>query len=758
MHRRTFLESIGAVTATSLLAGPLRAAGITPKISSSAVGKSVRGSDTGPVLSAHSLATRSLRQVISLDGEWQVGEGTMLSIPKQFAHKVVVPGLMDMATPGFIDPGPRVSNKDRKNLRQKDPRRDAFWYRRTFQIETPIPQFAMLKIGKAMFGTRVILNGSVVGDHWPCFTPGLFDVRSSLKRGENELIVRVGADRDAVNGHAQSGYDDEKSRYIPGIYDSVELILTGSPHILNVQAVPNIENQSVTVYFWLCNAHAPTGMKLRCTIREASTGLVAGEGDYQISPPIPAAGSELTGQITIPIRNCRLWSPETPFLYKLEVQGNGDLFETRFGMRTFRFDPVLGRAILNGHPYFMRGTSICIFRFMEDVARGDLPWREDWIRRLFEAFRDVHFNSVRFSLGFPPESWYRIADEEGFLIQDEFPVWYGLAQPGNIDGAELAGEYKEWLQERWNHPCVILWTACNETRSTETGKAIRMVRDLDYSGRPWDNSWSVPVEPGDSDVVHPYHFVFGPDQPFAINKLASDPGTKATLFIAQPFAEEKLNWPNAIVINEYGALWLNRDGMPTLLTQRVYDYLLGPNSTTAERRYAYARNLAALTEFFRAHRQAAAVMYFCGLDYSRPDGWTSDNWTDVQKLTWEPEFYTYVRDAFSPVGLMIDAWADKYAPGPAHEFPVVVINDLNEPWKGSVRCRLIHSGNTIEERTQLCEVAPWGSRNVKFGIPIPVQPGNYQLEAVLFSPGSRAVRSLRDFKVPLNGVQKTQAP
>ena len=37
----------------------------------------------------------------------------------------------------------------------------------------------------------------------------------------------------------------------------------------------------------------------------------------------------------------------------------------------------------------------------------------------------MHWNSIRYCIGFPPDFWYDIADEEGFLIQDEFPIWLG---------------------------------------------------------------------------------------------------------------------------------------------------------------------------------------------------------------------------------------------------------------------------------------------------------------------------------------------
>ena len=50
------------------------------------------------------------------------------------------------------------------------------------------------------------------------------------------------------------------------------------------------------------------------------------------------------------------------------------------------------------------------------------------------------------------------------------------------------------------------------------------------------------------------------------------------------------------------------------------------------------------------------VLHFCGLGYSRTNGQTCDNFIDIEKLRYEPEFQRYMADAFAPVGLMIDEW------------------------------------------------------------------------------------------------------
>ncbi len=108
-----------------------------------------------------------------------------------------------------------------------------------------------------------------------------------------------------------------------------------------------------------------------------------------------------------------------------------------------------------------------------------------------------------------------------------------------------------------------------------------------------------------------------------------------------------------LLIQDWGQL--DRDGNSTIpLMAKFYEDFLGLKTTIAQRREFRARTMAAETEFWRARRQVAAVMHFCGLAYSKPHAVTSDHFLDIEKLTFEPLFQTYVGDAFAPVGLMID--------------------------------------------------------------------------------------------------------
>ena len=70
------------------------------------------------------------------------------------------------------------------------------------------------------------------------------------------------------------------------------------------------------------NAGAKTSTRLSFKVREARSGKLAGQGSAELVA-LDHDG-EQTVEARIPIRNCRLWSPEDPFLYELEASTEAD--------------------------------------------------------------------------------------------------------------------------------------------------------------------------------------------------------------------------------------------------------------------------------------------------------------------------------------------------------------------------------------------------------------------------------------------------
>lgn len=682
------------------------------------------------------------RKVISLNGNWQVTETTdQNQLPTNFDHTVPVPSLIDMATPLF------------KEVKKGADSSRYFWYKKTFTLKQAIPQNVMLQIKKAAYSKKLFINGKEVFIHQNIFTSYESDIRKFLKpRGqENEIVLRLGT-KDNFTKTMVSGNDFEKIKFIPGIYDDVNLILSNGAYVENIQIVPDINNQKIKVVA-VVNSFGKTGkQKISYQVNEAISkkNIVKGKKEASLT------GGLDTITFEAPLKNCKLWSPESPFLYELNTSTGKDNQVNRFGMRSFRFDKTTKTAVLNNEKYYLRGTNVPVFRFFEDPLRKNLPWDEKWVRLLFSRFKEMHWNIVRFHVGPAPQFWYDIADEMGMLVQDEYGIWGGKGGiKKEITAEEIASEYTEWMKERWNHPSIVIWDAQNETVAKQTGIAINKVRHLDLSNRPWDNGYSAPASEDDPIEAHPYLFY-----PYHLKDAVEPEGGLLKHLMGkiripsndpneQDPSPDGKKYNNAIILNEYAWLWVNRDGSSTTLSDNVYKNFFKDVVTNEQRIEKCSRLTAALTEYWRAHRTSAAIMYFAALSYSRPTeprGETSDLLKDVEKLEYWPAFTKYVKASFSPVGLMVDTWEKSYQPNTKINVPVYLINDLNKAWQGNVEIEISENNKVASSQNLLVNADAFQVKNTGFEINIPNKPGNYLLIARINYNGE-IVESVRDILV-----------
>lgn len=684
------------------------------------------------------------RSEVSLNGTWDIAvTGRVSEFPSEYKSKIQVPGLVDMASPAVDSQDTVYENK-------------VYWYRRTFSTDGHRSDVVQLKINKSCYHTRVFVNGKPAGENVYSFTPSVIDIKPFLnKKGEdNELVIAVGC-RNNLPDTVTNGWDFEKIKYIPGIYDDVKIIQSDLPFISNIQIVPDIDNKQIRVVAELL-ATKKSRAGLKYTVRESVSRLITARGwvRKRIGGKDPASLVD----IIIPLEGVKLWSPETPFLYELELATSGDNVKARFGMRSFKAGIGQGVFLLNGKPYYMRGTNVCIYRFFEDPERGGLPWDSEWVTRLHSRFKDMYWNSIRYCIGFPPERWYEIADSLGFLIQDEYPLWTLGRENfkkylGNLSSDQLASEYREWMRERWNHPCVVIWDAQNESMTDTTGKAVIKIRDLDLSSRPWDNGWAVPVSETDAIESHPYLFSRyqsrKPSKEGYLWELLNErriPGNDPNSHYPLPGGKR---YENPVILNEYGWIWLNRDGSTTTLTDNVYKNVFPDADTPDKRMEVYARNLAMLTEYWRSGRNAAAVMHFCGLGYSRPEkprGQTSDHFTDLVNLEFEPNFYKYVKQAFSPVGAMTEFWDSSVKREQTDTIPVHIINDTYDSFSDTLRV-YIHRGTQVFFQGSFpFTLDGLAKKIVNVPVIFPAERGDYSLEAGIIYKGEPVI-SKREFKI-----------
>jgi hypothetical protein len=573
-----------------------------------------------------------------------------------------------------------------------------------------------------------------------CFSAGYFNATSAVDwEGENTVLVRVGAHPAVLPKGAPAGTDFEKTKWTPGIYDTVSLLLSDNPVIESLQIAPRIDTSEIEVQVVVRNySTTPRRFVLTHRVktwRDQQEVAKAGAQHLELQPKEQKTWTE---KIHIP--GATLWTPENPFLYSLETSTGGDSLVTRFGMREFRFDTATKRAYLNGKVYFLRGSNITLHRFFEDPKCGSLPWDEQWLRKLLvDIPKQMHWNSFRFCIGPVPDQWLDIADEAGLLIENEFFVWTGHPswdskyKGRRYDVEETIRQYGEWMRDNWNHPSVAIWNANNETFDDVFGeKIIPAVRSLDLSDRPWGNSYNEPVGPNDPVDDHPYLFfdaMFDPSKSFDMVKLEGMSGLSDNS--ARPPTG------HAMIDNEYFWLQLNRDGSPTAITTSIFDRLLGPNST-AQQRFAFSAYInGGMTEFWRAYRNYAGVLHFVYLTCSFPGIVTSDSFLDVEKLELEPNFKDYMSEAFKPLGVYINFWRPTLEASSKRRFYVMMINDEYAEAKGNLALSLeAEDGKEALRRELSFSIPGLGQQTYKFDIEIPNGPGKFLLKAAASLSGA----------------------
>ena len=186
----------------------------------------------------------------------------------------------------------------------------------------------------------------------------------------------------------------------------------------------------------------------------------------------------------------RLWSPETPYLYKavskIYVDGQQtDEYTTRFGIRSIELVADKG-FFLNGQHRKFQG--VCNHH---DLGPLGAAINVAALRRQLTLLKDMGCDAIRTSHNMPAPELVELCDEMGFMMMVEpFDEW---------DIAKCENGYhrffKEWaekdmvnmLRQYRNHPSVVMWSIGNEVPtqcSPEGYKVASFLQDICHREDP----------------------------------------------------------------------------------------------------------------------------------------------------------------------------------------------------------------------------------------------------------------------------------
>lgn len=370
----------------------------------------------------------------------------------------------------------------------------AVWFRYHFSVPSQVrDKLVTLNFDGVDYAADVWLNGEYLGFHEGYFEPFRFEVSAHLRlNADNVLAVRVDSPQEEV-GRVWSF----NKRLIKGIFSHHDTRPGGAwsprgqeqntggiwaPVYLRVSQTLSIDAMQVTPVLHGEDEPAEAQVELSVTYdgrHEREFVVAFALSPYNFTPDFDTGGQQYesfrlvpgknTLSVRIPCPNPYLWwtwDHGYPHLYQLQVKVSDaqtllDTESTVFGFRRVIYDATTKQWLLNGHRIFLRGTNYIASQWLSEMTAekygADLA-----------LMKQAHINAVRVHAHIEARDFYRLSDETGMLLWQDFPLQWGYSDdPEFID--EAIRQARAMVTSLYNHPSIFTWCLHNEP--------------------PWDASW-----------------------------------------------------------------------------------------------------------------------------------------------------------------------------------------------------------------------------------------------------------------------------
>lgn len=312
----------------------------------------------------------------------------------------------------------------------------------------------LLRFDGAMANARVSVNGTELLRHPDGYTPFVARLTDALRPGENRISVDIdGSENPEIPPFG--GVIDYLT--YAGIYREAWLELRTPVSIGSVKIeTPDVlaAHKAVRVRVTLDD---PRGIgaagRIAAVLRDNSGAEIARTEAAVTAPTLDLSLDGLTG--------IRLWSPEDPALYTLDLtlttDGGSDTLSTRFGFREIAF--TVDGFHLNGQRIKLRGLN----RHQSFPYAGYALGRAVQERDAEILKNELRVNMVRCSHYPQSTHFLNRCDELGLMVFEEIPGWQHIG--GDTWKDEAVENVRRMITRDWNHPSIVIWgVRINESR------------------------------------------------------------------------------------------------------------------------------------------------------------------------------------------------------------------------------------------------------------------------------------------------------
>lgn len=349
------------------------------------------------------------------------------------------------------------------------------FYKTTVDLKK-LPKTAVLEFDGAMADPHVYINGKLAG-HWAYgYNAFRVDAAPYLKKGKNEISV-------SLNNR------EESSRWYPGggLYRPVQLVTNADAATINPWGcyfrTESIGNGKAEVSICTNINNVDKTLSIENQLVDAAGKVVAQfkYGDFD------AQGNVVK---TLTVDDAHLWSPETPYLYKLvtRLYRNKKLIDQtqqKVGIRTVRVAQYDGFQ-LNGVSRKIKG--VCLHH---DLGPLGAAVNKAALIRQIRTMKDMGCDAIRTAHNMPSTWQMEVCDSMGMMVMAEsFDMWI---YPKCKNGYAL--NFKDWADKdienlvlnHRNHPSIVMWSIGNEIPEqwSEEGRNIsKHLQDLCHKFDP----------------------------------------------------------------------------------------------------------------------------------------------------------------------------------------------------------------------------------------------------------------------------------
>lgn len=359
------------------------------------------------------------------------------------------------------------------------------WWSRTVAIPPFRPgsrvvlQFEAIRHRAEIFIDRRLAGYEIVGN-----TPFEVDITRFVRPGTTvQLAVRItdpGGNHDwrdsstfEWNGvhfpmsHAFGGITGDLTLEVRDAVAVSDLYMRNQPSLTEVDACVTIEN----------TGSRPLRRDLRLSVREAD-GTGREVWSETLSDRTFSPGEQLVER-RISLPDARLWSPDTPALYRCEAtlveRGRvTDGASRRFGFRWFDIadDGDDARFVLNGRRIVLRSAISWGFW----PANGIFP-TDELARRQVSIAKELGLNMLNFHRAVGQTNVLDYADELGLLYYEE-PGAYKTGAKSPFTQWLLREKSLRMVRRDRSHPSLVIYNMMNETADAPEETLREQLRDM----------------------------------------------------------------------------------------------------------------------------------------------------------------------------------------------------------------------------------------------------------------------------------------